>query len=101
MTNAQIAHHMGIPKAPAPDWAYRDALIQAGLTVTQQHDFSHVGGTDAYEAELETNRGKLHIMCGVNGTARIDKPNGTHKWVYEKTPAQILALLNQVIACNK
>jgi hypothetical protein len=51
--------------------------------------------------EIETGRGTLHIVLGVNGTARIDKPNGTHKWVYEKTPAQITAQLKQIIKFYK
>lgn len=54
-----------------------------------------------YEAEMETPRGTLHIYGGVNGTARLDKPNGTHKWLYEKTVAQVGAAIRQTIAFYK
>lgn len=97
MTNAQMAHKMGIDKVAAPDYAYRDMLIHSGMTITKTYDSTFAGGYETYEAEAETSREKLHILCGGNGTARIDKPNGTHKWVYEKTPNQIAALLRQTI----
>lgn len=51
-----------------------------------------------YEAEAETQRGTLHIYGGVNGTARLDKPNGTHKWLYDKTVAQVGAAIRQTMA---
>lgn len=100
MTNAQMAHKMGIDKVQAPGYAYKDMLIRTGMTIVAE-DVGVCGLLGWYEAKLWTQRGWLHIFCAPNGTARIDKPNGTHKWVYEKTPAQIAALLKQVIDFNK
>lgn len=100
MTNAQIAHKMGIDKVAAPGYAYKDMLVRSGMTIV--NDNIGVGGSlTGYEAKVWTKRGWLHIFCGENGTARIDKPNGTHKWVYEKTPNQISALLRQTMEFYK
>lgn len=99
MTNAQMAHKMGLDKVKAPGWEYKDALKFAGMEIIGEN--VTVLGLNCYEAKLETARGTLHIYCGDNGTARIDKPNGTHKWVYEKTPKQITAQLKQVIEFYK
>ena len=99
MTNAQMAHKMGIDKAPVPGYAYKDMLVRSGLEIVGEN--VGICGTTGYEAKAWTQRGWLHIFCGDNGTARIDKPNGTHKWVYEKTPAQIGALLRQTMEFYK
>jgi hypothetical protein len=96
MTNAQMAHHMGLDKVAHPGYEYKEMLVRSGLTVTRE-GFGLCGVENAYEAKVWTQRGWLRVMCGTNGTARIDKPNGTHKWVYEKTPNQIAALLRQVL----
>ena len=96
MTNAQIAHHVGLDKVAHPGYEYKEMLVRSGLTVTRE-GFGLCGVENAYEAKVWTQRGWLRVMCGINGTARIDKPNGTHKWVYEKTPNQIAALLRQVL----
>lgn len=99
MTNAQMAHKMGIDKVAAPGYAYKDMLVRSGMTVINE-EVSLLDLT-CYEATKETSCGTLHIFCGTNGTARIDKPNGTHKWVYEKTPNQISALLRQTMEFYK
>ena len=99
MTNAQMAHKMGLDKVKAPAYAYKDALIHAGMEIIGEK--VTVLSLTCYEGKLETNRGTLHIYCGDNGTARIDKPNGTHKWVYEKTPAQITAQIKQIVEFYK
>lgn len=95
MTNAQMAHHMGLDKVAHPGYEYKEMLVRSGLTITAEN--KTVLSLTCYEAEVETDRGRLRVVCGTNGTARIDKPNGTHKWVYEKTPNQIAALLRQVL----
>lgn len=97
MTNAQMAHKAGLDRVPCAGHHYERAIVAAGLTVTEFIPSTFAGGTDCYAAQVETKRGTLRILCGNNGTARIDKPNGTHKWVYEKTPAQIAALLKAII----
>jgi hypothetical protein len=99
MTNAQMAHKMGIDKVAAPGYAYKDMLVRSGMNVINE-EVSLLDLT-CYEATKETSCGTLHIFCGTNGTARIDKPNGTHKWVYEKTPNQISALLRQTMEFYK
>ena len=99
MTNAQLAHKMGIDKVAAPGYAYKEMLVRTGLTVVEE-GVGIAGGT-GYIAKVWTKRGWLRIACAENGTARIDKPNGTHKWVYEKTPNQIAALLRQVLEFYK
>lgn len=96
MTNAQMAHRMGLDKVAHPGYEYKEMLVRSGLTVTRE-GFGLCGVENAYEAKKWTQRGWLRIMVGTNGTARIDKPNGTHKWVYEKTPNQIAALIRQVL----
>ena len=50
------------------------------------------------EAYIPVGGRELRIFCGSNGTARIDKPNGTHKWVYEKSYAQICAIIRQTLS---
>lgn len=50
------------------------------------------------EAYIPVGSRELRIFCGTNGTARIDKPNGTHKWVYEKSYAQIGAIIRQTLS---
>jgi hypothetical protein len=80
-------------------YEYYNALIDAGMEIIGE-DITVIDLT-CYEAKLETKRGTLHIYCGTNGTARIDKPNGTYKWVYEKTPAQIAAQIKQIVEFYK
>ena len=99
MTNREWAHKMGFDKVQHYASEYRDALKYAGMEIIGEK--ITVIDLTCYEAKLETSRGTLHVYCGENGTARIDKPNGTHKWVYEKTPAQITAQLKQIIEFYK
>jgi 3-phosphoshikimate 1-carboxyvinyltransferase len=66
-----------------------------GMEVSDVHKTTI--GNDVFEAKLETSRGLISVTCCTNGTARIDKPNKSHKWYYEKTPAQLRAAVNQVI----
>lgn len=74
---------------------YAGAIANAGLTITGTEVYE---GRDYITAEMQIGSATLHIICNEMGTARIDKPNRTHKWVYEKSPAQILAVLKQVIS---
>lgn len=75
----------------------KEMLKKIGMEITV--DSEMVLGREAFEAELETKGGKLHILCydGCKPTARVDKPNGTHKWLYEKTPAQLRRAVVQTI----
>lgn len=40
----------------------------------------------------------LQVNLENNGTARIDKPNRTKKWVCEKTTAQLASILRQTLS---
>ena len=71
-------------------------LENSGLTLKGYDEENGI-----YEAETETQRGTLHIYGGVNGTARLDKPNGTHKWLYDKSIAQVGAAIRQTMAFYK
>ena len=99
MTNQKAAIIRGMERFSHTKDEYIRVIRGAGLKITNtEKTFT---GMVCIEAETETSRGTLRIYCGENGTARIDKPNGSHKWVYEKTPNQIAAQLRQVLDCNK
>ena len=70
---------------------YINAIEAEGLTIESTE--TTVLGVKVIEASRKIGDRDIRITCGDNGTARIDKPNGTHKWVYEKSPAQIHAIL--------
>ena len=94
MTNREWAHKMGLDIVPFQAYQYHDAILQAGMEIIGEET---LGSLSAYTAQIMTPRGALKIACGTNGTARLDKPNGTHRWVYEKTPNQIRALIKQTL----
>ena len=54
-------------------------------------------GKEMIRAEKMIGDKKISIICDNNGTARIDKPNGTSKWYYEKSYPQIGKILRQVV----
>lgn len=99
MTNQKAAIIRGMERFSHTEDEYKRAIIGSGMTVVNEE--VAVLDLTCYEATKETSRGTLRIFCGTNGTARIDKPNGTHKWVYEKTPNQIAALLRQTMEFYK
>lgn len=99
MTNAQMAHKMGIDKAPHPAWEYAEMLTRVGANIKKDYD-STFGGLNPlhfWEASIPVNGWEIGIYLGSNGTCSILKPNGTNKWYYEKTPAQLEAALKQII----
>lgn len=49
------------------------------------------------EAEKELPAGTCKVAWGDNGTARVIKPNGTVKWHYERSDAQIRRAIFQTI----
>lgn len=75
----------------------KEMFKKIGMDITVESEM--VLGQEAFEAELETRSGKLRILCfdGCKPTARVDKPNGSHKWLYEKTPAQLRRAVLQAI----
>lgn len=67
---------------------YIKALESLGMTITEIHERT-------FEAEIETPSGKLTVYCGGNGCAKICKPNGACKWLYEKSYAQVRRAVEQ------
>ena len=57
-------------------------------------------GVTTVSAARKTDSGNLEIMWGDNGTAKVFKPNGTTRWYYEKSVAQIARALDQSIESN-
>lgn len=57
-------------------------------------------GTKIVMAYRDTKRGTIYVALGDNGTARVVKPNGTIKWLYDKSDAQIRRALVQTIEAN-
>ena len=58
-------------------------------------------GTDMLSATFKAGKTELNVIYGEHGsgiTARIDKPNGTHKWAYDKTPAQLYSIIKQTLS---
>ena len=76
---------------------YIQVAKNAGLTITSFSPAVRGAKPEIFDAEIETARGTLRIKCGVNGTASIDKPNGSRKWYYDKSPAQIGAIIRQAL----
>ena len=74
---------------------YETMATALGMTITESH--KSFAGMQVFEAKMELDRGTITLYCGDNGTARIDKPNGTHKWYYEKSTGQLRAAIKQVI----
>lgn len=77
---------------------YEEALWERGFDTRRlEHD-----GRPLVDATMTLERGReIKVICNAHGTARIDKPNGTHKWVYDKSPAQLAAIMQQIIECNR
>lgn len=55
------------------------------------------------EGVRETDKGTIEVAWDcyrLKGTARVVKPNGSVKWLYEKSDAQILRAIDQTIEAN-
>ena len=57
-------------------------------------------GAEIITAKKETDRGSMQVDWCENGTARVLKPNGSVKWLYRKTDAQICRALLQTVEAN-
>lgn len=75
------------------------ALESLGFEV-KEVSMSCVFGTEIVTAEKGTDRGLIEISWGTNDTAKVIKPNGSVKWLYEKSKAQIRRALVQTIEAN-
>lgn len=71
------------------------ALENMGFTIKEIT--TAPGNTGLVLASIETPRDNLEICWGTNGAAVITKPNGTRKWYYEKSIAQICRALQQTL----
>lgn len=78
---------------------YIKALQNRGFSIDSIRE--ETTGLGIIEAKVETKRGTLAVYCGTNGTCRVDKPNGTHKWLYEKSLPQIFRAIDQSLAFYK
>lgn len=76
---------------------YAGAIKAAGMTICSIQEYT---SSDIITADIMTKNGYFYINVDTNGTAWLDKPNGSKKMLYEKSPAQLLAILKKTIACN-
>ncbi len=74
-------------------------LQNKGFEVLESRE-DQVFGTKIALATKKTDGGNIEIAWGDNGTARVQKPNGTTKWYYEKTIPQVARALDQCIEFN-
>ena len=51
-------------------------------------------------ASIETGRGLLSVLCLPEG-ARLGKPNGSSKYLYECSEAKLWAVVEQTIKANR
>ena len=77
---------------------YEKALEGLGMKIEGRK--TSPNGVEIITATAETKNGILEIVCGSNGCARLAKPNGSIKWVYEKSYAQIRRIAEQTIEAN-
>ena len=79
--------------------AFIDTLTKKGYTVTKAD--APNANFECFNATITDKSGYGHItiffgQCdGAHITARVDKVNGTHKWYYGKTLAQMLSIVRQ------
>lgn len=57
-------------------------------------------GKPTLVATIETGRGTLSVLCIAKG-ARLGKPNGTSKYLYECSEAKLRATVEQTIKANR
>lgn len=59
-----------------------------------------VMGSEIVSAQIETTQGKYILDWCENGSVRQIKPNGSVKWLYQKSLPQINRAINQVLEAN-
>lgn len=72
-------------------------LSALGMSVERGTDEA---GTPTVTATMETGRGLLSVLCLAQG-ARIGKPNGTSKFLYQCSDNKLSAVVAQTIKANK
>lgn len=73
------------------------ALEAVGMTVTMGESES---GREALDASIETKRGMLTVFAIAEG-ARLQKPNGSSKYLYGCSNGQLSATVRQTIKANR
>lgn len=73
---------------------YAGALKTLGMSITGTIEMM---GTTYQIATVRAGSAELKVYFSSNGTARLDKPNRTTKWVYEKSPAQLRRIAQQTL----
>ena len=74
---------------------YAKALQSIGMEIVGE---TLLMGRPYQIARIKVGFSDLTIYFSQDGTARLDKPNRTKKWVYEKSPAQLLAVARQTLS---
>lgn len=74
---------------------YQTALQTIGMEVSEPIEMM---GAHYQIATIPAGYSELRVFFNEQGTARLDKPNRTSKWVYEKSPAQLLAIVKQTLS---
>jgi len=74
---------------------YEQVLENIGFTLKNETTME-CRPTKIYEMKVGFT-GRFEVALEDNGTARLLKPNGTYKWLVEKTPAQLGAICRQTL----
>ena len=78
---------------------YTKALIKRGFEIKSVRESTD--GHAIIEASTETPRGEMEVVICTNGTAMVEKPNGTHKWLYQKSICQLFRAIDQSLEFYK
>lgn len=78
----------------------RIETVARSLGFTLKSGTTDSGRFEYLEGEIETGRGQMSFYAIPDG-ARIQKPNGTHKYYYGPTDGQFCRVLRQTIEANK
>lgn len=74
------------------------SLESVGMQITN-HRWG-CGDIEIANAMIQTKNGIFEILVGSNGTAKLMKPNGSVKWVYDKSCCELRKIVKQIIDCN-
>lgn len=75
---------------------YALALKKAGVTITREGNVEE-NLINIIEGTKQIGNKTIEIAVGTNGCMRVLKPNGKVKYYYEKSPAQVGKIIEQII----
>lgn len=75
---------------------FKKALMTANVEITEVNEFPFPAASILKGTAIAGNGKEVEVIVGTNGCINIQKPNGTSKWYYEKSPAQTATLIKQV-----